>query len=109
MTNVVIDGKEFVELQKTGSFVLVRTYSAGVHFGILDSHEGKQVVLKNARRLWSWKGACSLNQVAMDGVDLSDSKISIPVPHITLTEAIEIIPMSPKAGKTMMEAPSWKK
>lgn len=109
MTTVMVDGKEYVELQKTGSYVLIRTYSAGVHFGILASRKGKEVVLNNARRLWSWEGACSLSQVAMDGVDLSGSKISIPVPEITLTEAIEIIPMSSEAGKMMMEAKSWKK
>jgi len=109
MTKVMIDGKEYIEVQKVGSYVLVRTYSAGVHFGILKSKDGQEVVLENSRRLWSWKGACSLSQVAMDGVDLSGSKISVPVPYITLTEAIEIIPMSTDAGKTMMEAQSWKK
>jgi hypothetical protein len=96
-------------MKKTGSYVLVRTFSAGVHFGILKSKKGKEVVLSHARRLWSWSGACSLSQVAVDGVDLRNSKISVVVPYITLTEAIEIIPMSDKAGNSMMEASPWKK
>jgi hypothetical protein len=109
MKSVIIDGKKYKDCRKVGPYVLIRTYSAGVHFGVLKSREGKEVVLENARRLFSWQGACSLSQVAMDGVDLDNSKISVPVPVITLLEAIEIIPMSPEAGKSMMEAQSWKK
>ena len=109
MAEVIIDGEKYEKQQKFGLIVLVRTYSAGVHFGVLESRNGKEVVLKDARRLWSWQGACSLNQVAMDGVDLSNSKISVKVPFITLTEAIELIPMTPNAGKSMMEAKPWKK
>jgi len=108
MKTVVIDDVQYVEAVKLGGLVLVRTYSAGVHFGTLESREGKEVVLKNARRLWSWKGACSLSQVAMDGVDLTNSKISVLVPHIELTEGIEIIPMSKAAGQAMMGADAWK-
>ncbi len=96
-----------VELSKV---VLIRTYSAGVHFGeIKNSLNGQEITLMNARRLWQWAGACSLSQVAVDGVDLENSGISVPVPFITLTNVIEVIPMSIKAAKQMMEAESWKK
>ena len=109
MKTVIIDGQEYREVRSTGSITLVRTFSAGVHFGTLKSRDGKEVVLENARRLWSWTGACSLSQVAMDGVDLSASKISVSVPYIELTEAIEIIPMSKDAGEAMMGAKSWQR
>ena len=117
METIVINGVEYVRTDSikagvvlnTDNIVLIRTYSAGVHFGTLDSRDGKEVVLSNARRLYQWSGACSLSQVAMDGVDLANSKISVIVPKITLTEAIEIIPMSETAARTMMEAKSWKK
>ncbi len=79
---------------KISGEVIVRTYSAGVHIGVLVKRAGKEVVLKNARRLWSWKGAFTLNAVALRGVDRSDSRISVAVPSIILTEAIEIIPVS---------------
>ena len=105
---VVMNGVAYVKKQETGPITLVRTYSAGVHFGTLESHAGKNVRLTNARRLWSWQGACSLSQVAVHGVDLSNSKISVPVPQIDLTDAIEVIPMSEAAGQAMMEAESWK-
>ena len=47
--------------------VIVRTYSAGVHFGELVSREGKEVVLQNAKRIWSWKGANTLHEIAVRG------------------------------------------
>ncbi len=93
------------------NIVLVRTYSAGVHFGTLKEHDRatNTVVLANAKRIYQWSGACSLSQVAMDGIDLSGSKISISVPQITLGRAIEIIPMSDAAATQMIEAEEWKK
>ena len=106
--SIIVDGVEYVRAQDVTNATLVRTYSAGVHFGEVVSQEGKVVVLKNARRLWSWKGAASLNQVALDGVDVSGSKITLAVPMITLTEAIELIPMSLAAVTNMVGAKPWK-
>ena len=77
-----------------GDFVLIRTYSAGVHFGTLIRKEGKEVTLIDARRLWSWTGALSLSEIATKGIDIKNSKISVPVEEIILTEAIEIIKVS---------------
>lgn len=77
-----------------GKFVLIRTFSAGVHFGTLVSRNGQEVHLKDARRLWSWSGALSLSEVAMTGINVSSSKISIPVDEIILPQAIEIIPVN---------------
>ena len=91
--------------------VLVRTYSAGVHFGTLKEHDRatNTVVLIDAKRLYEWSGACSLSQVAVDGVTLEGSKISVAVPQITLGRAIEIIPMSVKSATQMWGAKEWKK
>jgi hypothetical protein len=77
------------------SEVIIRTYSAGVHIGTIVSREGREIVLANARRLYSWSGAFTLNAVAMNGVNRVNSRISIAVPQITLLEAIEIIPVAP--------------
>jgi hypothetical protein len=83
---------------KRGTFVLVRTYSAGVHFGTLEEFEGQYVKLSNARRLWSWSGALSLSEVAMNGIKINDSKISVCVDEIILTQAIELIRVSEKSN-----------
>lgn len=81
-------------------FVVVRTYSAGVHFGTLEIREGKEVILSNARRLWSWEGAFTLNAVASKGVS-KGSRLSVPVKSITLTEAIEVIECTDEAEKNL--------
>ena len=75
--------------------VLVRTYCAGVHFGRLESRNGKEVTLTHARRVWYWKGANTLNELVVNG-PADGSKISEPTARVTLTEAIEIIDMTPE-------------
>ena len=83
-----------------GKDVIIRTHSAGVHFGTLVSRDGKEVVLYNARRIWYWHGAFTLSAVAEKGISKS-SKLSISIPHILLTEAIEIIPCSEAAAANL--------
>lgn len=73
--------------------VLIRTQSAGVHYGTLIGKEGMEVHLKDARRLWSWNGALSLSEIAANGLDIKNSKISERVDEIGLTQSIEIIPI----------------
>lgn len=92
-----------------GKRVIVRTYSAGVHFGELVSRDGKECVLRNARRIWFWDGAASLSQLAVDGTSKPDNcKFPVAVPEILLTEAIEYIPVSKKAEESIDSVPIWK-
>lgn len=83
---------------KKGTFVLIRTINAGVHFGTLEEREGQEVRLSEAQRLWSWQGALSLSEIAMIGIKMNGSKISVPVDEIILTQAIEIIRISSKSN-----------
>lgn len=79
-----------------GKYVVVRTYSAGVHVGVLASQSGKEVMLSDARRIWSWSGAFTLSEISQSGVS-GESRLSVAVPQIALTEAIEIIPCAQAA------------
>lgn len=79
-----------------GEFCVVRTFSAGVHMGTVVEQSGTAVLLKDARRLYRWQGAFTLNEVSQHGVAES-SRISEPAPVILLTQAIEVIPCSGKA------------
>jgi len=91
------------------NYVIVRTYSAGVHAGQLSLRDGKEVVLKNSRRIWYWDGAASLSQLAVDGTSKPDRcKFPCEVPEITLTEAIEIIPCTEKAQASIKGVKVWK-
>ena len=75
INEVEINGETYVKKDSiksvekpSGNYVVVRTYSAGVHAGYLKSKEGKNVVLENTLRLWYWRGAASLSQVAGSGI-----------------------------------------
>lgn len=72
---------------------IIRTFSAGVHIGEVVSKSNGEVVLRNARRLWKWVGAFTLNEVATKGIDREKSEISCNVPEIIIPY-IEIIPVS---------------
>lgn len=78
-----------------GRYVIVRTYSAGVHCGTLSKKIENEVILTNARRIWSWTKAFTLSKISTDGLG-DESRLSIEVPEIKLTE-IEIIPCSTKS------------
>ncbi len=80
-----------------GEFVIVRTRSAGVHCGILEECNGTAALLSNVRRIWRWRGANSLNELANNGAATDFTRISEPVKKNLLTEALEIIPCEPKA------------
>lgn len=94
---------------KKQPYVIVRTYTAGVFAGNLVARKDKEVTLSNARRLWYWKGAASLSQLAESGTSQPNScKFPETVSQIILTEAIEILSVSDKAQKIIQEVPVWK-
>lgn len=87
-------------------FVIVRTYSAGVHTGTLVSQKGKLVTLANSRRIWRWFGANTLSDIATNGLDTVRSRVSAPVARIDLTEAIEVIYCTKKSVEAI-GATAW--
>lgn len=89
-------------------YVIVRTYSAGVFAGELESRDDKEVVLVHARRLWYWSGAATLSELSVRGVSRpKECKFPVAVARIILTEAIEIIDCSPEARASIEEVPEW--
>lgn len=86
-------------------YVIVRTVSAGVHAGVLVKRDGQEVTLKDARRIWRWYGANTLNEIALRGVS-DKSKVSEPVSEILLTQAIEVIPAAAE-GEANLRAAKW--
>jgi hypothetical protein len=89
-------------------YVIVRTTSAGVFAGTLESRTGKEVVLTGARRLWYWAGAASLSQMAMSGTSKPGScKFPVEVERVTLTEATEILDVTPEAQTSIAAVKPW--
>ena len=92
-----------------GKICMIRTYSAGVHFGKLVSKHNQNVVLSDARRVHYWASACSLSQLAMEGdKDIENARISMAVNEIELDQVIEVIPMSEDAISNL-KSNLWKK
>jgi hypothetical protein len=93
---------------KTGDYVIVRTYSAGVFAGTLHERDGKVVTLTNARRLWYWSGAASLSELAVSGTKQpTDCKFPAEVGEVLLTEAIEILAVTDVARQSIAEVVVW--
>lgn len=90
-------------------YVIVRTQNAGVFAGTLDKrYKNAKVVLKDARRLWYWKGASSLSQLAMEGVKCpSECKFPCPVDRVELFQVIEILDVTEKAKASIAGVPVW--
>ena len=92
-----------------GKKVIIRTYSAGVWFGELGQKDRNEVILLNARRMWTWwaKEGISLSSVAVHGIKKDQSKIAEAVDSVWI-EAIEIIPCSDSAITNIESAPNAK-
>lgn len=93
--------------------VIIRSYASGVHYGYLKEYEdtlsGRVVKLVNTRRVWSWYGASSLSQMALEGVKNPDKcKFSVEIPENEIVNVIEIIPISENALKILNSVPVWK-
>lgn len=86
-----------------GKYVIVRTYSAGVHAGELVSQDGDIVVLKDSRRLWKWKAkqGVALSGVAVHGIHRPESKVDVILPELLLMGTIEVIPASDGAKESI--------
>ena len=97
------------KVAKKSNYFIVRTTSAGVFAGEIVSRKGQEVVMKNARRLWYWRGAASLSQLSQEGVKCpNECKFPCEVPLVILTQAIEILPATAGARKSIEGVPVWR-
>jgi hypothetical protein len=102
------DIKKVAETLDGMKYVMVRTQNAGVFAGYLKEKNGESVILKNARRMWYWSGACSLSQLAMEGTkSVSECKFPCEVDTIELTQVIEVIDCTQEAKDSIASVPVW--
>ena len=89
-------------------YQIVRTYSAGVFAGYVESRNGQEIVMRQARRLWYWDGAASLSQLAMEGTQKpKECKFPCEVDRIELLQVIEIIDCTSIAEKSIKGVKVW--
>lgn len=84
-----------------GCRVIVRTFSAGVHYGTLNYADGNECELVDAGRLWRWEGGgLSLHAIATNGV--VKARINC-ASKVYLTEAIEYIPFTEECERSFIK------
>jgi len=90
-------------------YYIVRGDRSGVFFGQVTARSGQEVELRNVRKIWYWNGACAVEQLAVGGVEYpSECKLTVVVPEMVVTDAIQIIPCSDRAAKILSEVKVWK-
>lgn len=111
MNQIIVNGVEYVrKVEDDSPYVVCRTYSAGVFAGYLSKREGREVTLKNARRIWYWDGAATLSQLAMEGTKKPENcKFPCAVDEVLLLEAIEILPCTAQAKESIQGVKIWQK
>ena len=103
------ENKSIIATRYIGKKVLIRSYSAGNHFGELFAYDPafQTVVIKNSRRLWRWntdKGI-SLSEIALYGIVQEKSRISSTLHEQIVSEVDEIIPATDAAIISIESAP----
>lgn len=90
-------------------YYIVRCDRSGVFFGHIAEQNAQEVTLTECRRIWFWNGACSLSQMAVEGVKKpTDCKFSVTVDSLTVPDAIEIIPCTDQAVANIKGVWIWK-
>ena len=88
---------------------IVRGDRSGVFYGDITNRDGREVTISNVRRLWYWDGAASLSQLAAEGVKKpGDCKFTMTVSSITILDAIELLPCTEEAEKSIEGVKEWK-
>jgi len=98
---VMVRGESFEELP-----VIVRSYGAGVFFGYLVRKHENEVDLVRCRRIWNWKGANTLSEIALRGITPNGSRVAEPTPKHKVLDVLEIIEAQPEAVR-VLESAKW--
>lgn len=97
-------------MEKQKQKFIVRCDRAGVFYGEIEERNGREVKMRNVRCLWYWDGAATLLQLAAEGTKAaSNCKFTMTVGSLEILDAIEIIPCTDKAIKSIEGVEEWKR
>lgn len=89
---------------------IVRCDKAGVFYGEIEGRNGQEIKMRNVRCLWYWDGAATLLQLAAEGTIRPEScKFTMTVDSLVVLDAIEIIPCTAEAIKSIEGIEEWKR
>ena len=103
-------------VEKTGfqypldTYMIVRCRDAGVWAGNYQSHNGREVIIKNGRRLYKWETleAMTLSACAKYGINDEKSKLSDAISdNVLLSEFCELLPCTINASLSISGAKKW--
>lgn len=95
-------------MELIGRICMVRSRAAGVFLGRIETKNGDEVALTDARRIWYWDGAASLSQLATVGTSKPENcKFPAPVAEVLVAGVIEIIPATETAIRSISAVPQW--
>lgn len=101
--------QEFAVNQEGLPLVMVRQKDSGVHYGYLESEENGNVTLLQARRVWYWKGAATISELATSGTRFpAECKFPETTPKIVIYGICEKIFVTAAAASSLAEVPVWK-
>jgi len=93
---------------KKGDKVVLRSNMAGVFFGTLEKFDGRDVELRDARKLYYWSGANAVEQIARDGVqNAKDCKFTVTVKELIVMDCCQVIKCEEKAIKCIEGVKEW--
>lgn len=102
--------KEKEKSQMEKQKYIVRCDRSGVFYGEIEGRDGKEIKMRNARCLWYWDGAATLLQLAAEGTtEPENCKFTMTVDSLVVLDAIEIIPCTDRAIKSIEAVKEWKR
>lgn len=91
------------------TYYIVRCDRSGVFAGNIVERNGQEVTMSGARCLWHWEGAASLMQLAKDGTRRPlGCKFTVSVDSLVVLDAIEILPCTKTAEKSIRSVEEWR-
>lgn len=92
-----------------GKKCIIRCYRSGVFFAELGWLAGQTAKLLRCRNIFSWAGAASCLQLALDGTKLpQECRLTVEVSSLIVTDVAEIIPCTDKAITILNSIEPWK-
>lgn len=96
-------------MERNNNKFIVRCDRSGVFFGEIESRNGREVTMTNVRQLWYWDGAAALSQLALEGVSKPHlCKFTVALEELTVLDAIELIPCTDEAVKSINAVAEWR-
>lgn len=92
-----------------GKYYIVRGDRSGVFAGEIVLRNGREVKMKNVRRLWYWDGACSISELAKQGTSNPDNcKFTMIVENLEILDVIEIDECSEESKNSILGVKEWR-